>query len=427
MSALIISAKELLSWNLSIPNYQRPYKWTRKNIEELLNDIKNAIEDFEKYNRDYRYRVGTVILHKTENNTFDVVDGQQRLLSLTLINLVLDNNCKSSLQNVDFENKTTQVNLNDNFKFIKEWFSYQDESLKTNFVRAMDEILEFVVVSVGEVSAAFQLFDSQNTRGKALDPHDLLKAYHLREMKSMPYEMERAVTKWESKKTEHIKNLFGTYLFPIWNWSRCQKSSSFSSRDIDTYKGASERFQYTYAKRANKASPFFQITEPFMAGNDFFEMVDHYLTLLDNVTAEIQRNEKFEGIDFWINNKAKLSSSGFRYARDLFYAALLCYYDRFHNFEEMVVKKLFIWSFMIRVDMKNLGYDTINKYAIGEWNDDYSNVIPMFSKIIFARSHREIANVAMVTRKKNSKKDMEKWEELHRFLKKLNGEEVDNG
>ena len=290
----------------------------------------------------------------------------------------------------------------------------------------MKEILEFVVVTVDEVSAAFQLFDSQNTRGKTLDPHDLLKAYHLREMQSTPYEMERAVTKWESKKTENIKNLFGTYLFPIWNWSRCQKSSSFSSGDIDTYKGIVENSQYTYAKRANKASPFFQITEPFIAGNDFFEMVDHYLTLLDNVMAEIERNEKFNEISHCINENPNTSSSGFRYARDLFYAVLLCYYDRFHNFEEMVVKKLFIWSFMIRIDMKNLGYDSINKYAVGEWNDDYSNVIPMFSKIIFARSHREIANIAMITQKKNSKNGMEKWNKLHSLLKKLNGEEVNN-
>ena len=41
---------------------------------------------------------------------------------------------------------------------------------------------ELIVVITSDVSEAFQFFDSQNARGKALYPHDLLKAYHLREM-----------------------------------------------------------------------------------------------------------------------------------------------------------------------------------------------------------------------------------------------------
>ena len=44
------------------------------------------------------------------------------------------------------------------------------------------------------LSEAFQLFDSQNNRGKSLEPHDLLKAYHLRKQYS---EDEKIVEKWE--------------------------------------------------------------------------------------------------------------------------------------------------------------------------------------------------------------------------------------
>lgn len=58
--------------------------------------------------------------------------------------------------------------------FIREWFSLKNKDDKKNFIRAFDEILEVVVISVEKVSEAFQLFDSQNTRGKSLDPHDLL-------------------------------------------------------------------------------------------------------------------------------------------------------------------------------------------------------------------------------------------------------------
>lgn len=73
--------KDLLKMNLSIPNYQRPYKWTRRNISALLLDIDNAIIDAEKY-QDFRYRIGTIILNKIEENnpvSYDIIDGQQRI------------------------------------------------------------------------------------------------------------------------------------------------------------------------------------------------------------------------------------------------------------------------------------------------------------------------------------------------------------
>ena len=54
--------------------------------------------------------------------------------------------------------------------------------------KAIRDILEVVVLTVTELTEAFQLFDSQNTRGKALYPHDLLKAYHLREISDMDEE-----------------------------------------------------------------------------------------------------------------------------------------------------------------------------------------------------------------------------------------------
>lgn len=50
MSAYKSSIFALLSKdNLAIPNYQRPYKWTKRNIEEFLTDISKAIEEGQKY------------------------------------------------------------------------------------------------------------------------------------------------------------------------------------------------------------------------------------------------------------------------------------------------------------------------------------------------------------------------------------------
>ena len=416
----IISINKLLKMELDIPDYQRPYKWSVQNIEDLLNDITNAISDSERFRAGFKYRIGTIIVHKNERDIYDVVDGQQRIISLTLLKQYLEPGFCCSILNKDFTNKVTQGNIHANYMFIREWFSLKSDETKQAFIKALDEILEVVVIPVEKVSEAFQLFDSQNARGKALDPHDLLKAYHLREMKKYPYEMEHAVTKWEAKDTTQIRELFDLYLFPIWNWSRGIKSRSFTAKEIDTYKGIGEASVYTYARRASKAMPYFQITEPFIAGNDFFEMVDHYMFLLRDVKTEIATNPTFESIEAILEEKN--NSTGFRYTKNLFYCALLCYYDKFHNFDEMSVKKLFTWAFMVRVDMENLGFDSINKYAIGDSsNSRYTNAIPMFAKISFARLHNEISGLQIRVKREGDAPQSDNWNGLYQKLKEING------
>ena len=200
--AEIKSTNDLLGMNLNIPDYQRPYKWDIQNIEDLFLDITNAISDEDRYKTEFKYRIGTIILHKTKDDTYDVVDGQQRIISLLLLKHYLEPDFPCSLLKKDFTNKVTQYNIHRNYAFIREWFSLKSDNVKNEFIRAFKSILEVVVIYVNKVTEAFQLFDSQNTRGKALDPHDLLKAYHLREMKKYPYEMEHAVTKWEAKDNE---------------------------------------------------------------------------------------------------------------------------------------------------------------------------------------------------------------------------------
>ena len=429
----IKSINELLQMEIDIPDYQRPYKWTIQNIEELLSDIGIAINDAVKYRTSFKYRIGTIILHEKKRGVFDVVDGQQRIISLLLVKQCIEPAFKSPIFKKQFTNKVTQTNIHKNYMFIREWFSLKNDDDKKKFIQAFDEILEVVIISVGKISEAFQLFDSQNTRGKALDPHDLLKAYHLREMKKYPYEMEHAVTKWEAKDTTQIRELFDLYLFPVWNWSRGLKSRPFTAKEIDTYKGVPESSTYSYVRRACKAMPCFQITETFISGNDFFEMVEHYLYLIRDLKTEILNNPDFADIKLIICNgkevssiremdSVKYGSAGFAYARNLFYCVLLCYYDKFHNFDEMAVKKLFTWAFMIRVDMENLGFDSINKYAIGnDENSRYTNAIAMFSKISFARLHSEISSLQIRVKRNPDRANHDKWNNLYNKLKIMNG------
>ena len=412
----IIPVSECLQLNFSIPEYQRPYKWSVQSIDDMLWDINNSVQQSFSYSN-YKYRIGTIILHKTDD-VLNVVDGQQRLISLTLISKYLDNNYDNAILRNMFYDKITQKHIHDNYIHIKEWFSLRDKDIKESFKKAFLDILELVVIQVGRESEAFQLFDSQNTRGRALDPHDLLKAFHLREMQNDKYEMEYAVTKWEAKDVYKIRELFSAYLFPIWNWSRGTKTWKFTDHDIDTYKGIPSNSTYTYARRAGKASPYFQLTEPFIAGSDFFDLVDHYLRTLENIKHELATNPVFELLrPFCLPQKH--SSVGLTHVRNLFFAVVFYYYDKFHNMNELSIKKLFMWSFMLRMDLSNLGADSVNKYAIGEWSGNYTNYIPVFSKISLARLHTEIGNLQIEIDARNLDTDEQK--NLYEFLKKMRG------
>ena len=178
--AVIKSIDGLLGMNLFIPDYQRPYKWTDRNIADLLGDIDNAINDSEKY-RGFKYRIGTIILNRIVDDGKEkhgIVDGQQRVISLILLQLFLDESFSCGLLTMGFANKISQSNIHNNYRFIKDWFALKSDDYKEKLKKALVNVLEVVVVSVDNESEAFQLFDSQNTRGRALDPHDLLKAYH---------------------------------------------------------------------------------------------------------------------------------------------------------------------------------------------------------------------------------------------------------
>ena len=382
----IISVKECLEKELSIPEYQRPYKWGIHNITDLLLDIEHAIKEKKLYT-DFKYRIGTIILHK-DGDLFQVVDGQQRIISLTVLNCYLDSNFENSISKNIFTDTETLQNIHQNFQCIKEWFSLRKEEEKISFINAMKEILEVVIIYVNKESEAFQLFDSQNTRGRVLEPHDLLKAYHLREMQNDPYDMEYAVNKWEAKNVAKIRELFSDYLFPIWNWSRGKKTWRFTAKEIDNYKGITKDCPYTFAYRTQKAMPCFQLTEPFVAGRDFFEMVDYYLRLIKNIESELKHNSSLQEVWKYFENEHY--SIGLKHVRKLYKAVLLLYYDRFHMLDTLALKKIFMWAFMLRIELENVSYDSVNKYAVG---NGYYNNIPMFSVISQARKHTDIGNI----------------------------------
>ncbi|GAA9376436.1 hypothetical protein TH0757_01820 [Helicobacter pylori] len=87
--------KDILATELSayyqIPDYQRPYQWTEKNCEKLLDDLFSSYECYKESD----YFCGSLVLiaigtdSATNAKTYDVVDGQQRLSTFILLAKVL--------------------------------------------------------------------------------------------------------------------------------------------------------------------------------------------------------------------------------------------------------------------------------------------------------------------------------------------------
>src|SRR5690554_3428455 len=60
-----------------IPRFQRPYSWEREHIEDFWNDsVRESTGD---------YFIGSMVVYEITEDTFGVVDGQQRLTTITML------------------------------------------------------------------------------------------------------------------------------------------------------------------------------------------------------------------------------------------------------------------------------------------------------------------------------------------------------
>ena len=409
MQNKIINVKELLMLdNLTIPEYQRPYKWIVKNVNQLIDDIL-LFKDHKSY------RLGTIVLHKENKDSkeiLNIVDGQQRTITLFLIILAIKNSEKkkdylekhtnSSLDIKSeflFINSISQYNIKQNYQEI----SRRIKDFDTHIINFIFEKCEIVVVTLDDISEAFQFFDSQNARGRDLEPHDLLKAFHLREMFDSTEEVKTKVVQiWENMDQSRLSDLFSNKLFRIRNWSKGNSAKYFTKNDVDLFKGISVNsktklldpyakvfqmaniFVDNYNKSSDRLIDFnpmaypFQLDLPILNGKRFFEMISYY---------EIKYNkflEENEIIEI-LNNYEGMHRTGDKYTRTLFDCALIFYIDKFGMQEiEKVVEKIFVWAYKKRLEMQAVYLETIDNYALDT---------DMFKIIREANSYKDIVNL----------------------------------
>lgn len=391
---------------LTIPDYQRPYKWTAKNALQLLDDIVEARRENKE-----SYRVGTLILHRdgeADDAHYNIVDGQQRVITFALLLKALGEEQIEFLAQRLADNDYNRYNVPNNLRAfeqrvnprnLSEFEARENQSVRERLRDYIERQCEMVVVVTDDLSEAFQFFDSQNARGKSLYPHDLLKAYHLREMRDVDEtQTERVVSDWEMRDQYKVASLFGDYLYRIKEWVHGNRPDRLTDQNIYKFKGLTEKERtpyaqffkaaYAYADMVNRSyMPFvsgtrqvnaFQIDAPIIAGKPFFDYTRHYFDLLH----DIQDNSRYEG--FYINGNEIVETldryysfgRGNNTARLLFDAALLLYVDRFcpetfptreelKQFDNFTVCA-FVWAYSLRAQYSRLMWSSAQNYILGE-------------------------------------------------------------
>ena len=371
--------------NLRIPSYQRPYKWNRKHIRNLFYDLRDAMGKKE-------YQIGSVILH--ENDEYlDIVDGQQRLISISLFLHLLDDlenykGAKQLLSSAVF-GELSCYHASENYNEWENLTQLVGENQAKDICNFLLENCSVSVITMPQerLSEAFQLFDSQNNRGKSLEPHDLLKAYHLRKEDT---EDERIVEKWEQfveDKNLSLKELFDKHLFRMRRWSRGETGLTnkrygsylrFTEDFIDDFKGVdlNQNFPYLELYRHIENFPM-SITMPIIDGSKFFEYIESAHETIkehkDFLNAELGFSDEPEGEEKNLAYPEGMlniyNSSKGRYLKchNIFLNICSLFADRFGKDElsKEIVETLFIWSYYPRVKSKAIYDATVGNYAAG--------------------------------------------------------------
>lgn len=435
--------KPIENVKLSIPDYQRPYKWTARNAIQLLDDIIEA-----RNNNKEVYRVGTLILHKSIDEgleKYNIVDGQQRIITFSLLLYALyelekpkDRKTIDFLRQRVFDNSYSRRNIPNNLNaFRRRTYKNTEGDESIDFIRDMKRLRDFIekqceliVIITEDLSEAFQFFDSQNARGKALYPHDLLKAYHLREMADIDdVKTEQIVKEWERIPQQELAAFFGNYLYRVKEWIHGDWAYSLNEQNIYKFKGITKtartpyaqfyKSAFSYAELINSsAMPFvsgtrevnaFQLNTPIIAGKPFFDYTQHYY----NILKDIQDNSQYEGFyikgDMIVKTLDKYFNRGVgnRITRLLFDTALLLYVDRFcpatyptkvdSELFEQFVTYAFIWAYSLRAQYSHLGWHSAQNYVLGRCDMSIINSLNIYK--IIADSDTPISLLSLLADK----------------------------
>lgn len=227
-----------------IPSYQRPYSWTTEQASELVMDLQDYIKgkkgDIETLNP---YFLGSIVLVKSDKSESEVIDGQQRLTTLTILfsvlrHLVEKQNLKDEItkylgqeaaqlvetkeifrislrprdreffqKNIQHKDglsvlfqsreelKDSPFNIKQNAQCI---YNYLKDEPQEDLFRLTQFILKgcyLVVVATPDIDSAYRIFSVMNDRGLDLTATDILKSSIIGSIQDS--EKQRYTDKWE--------------------------------------------------------------------------------------------------------------------------------------------------------------------------------------------------------------------------------------
>ena len=253
---------------LSIPSYQRIYCWQEKQVYKLLDDIINYAKK--------PYHMGSVILHKNKDGVLDIVDGQQRLVTLTLLLHALGK--ETLLLNAVFESNEAQKYIAYNKYIIEQYCNTNKKDFNVLFI--LNNLIFSVLIIESEcLDLAYTFFSNQNSRGKTLTDYDLLKAHHLRFVHIEAQAMHLA-ERWDNllivsndeDGDKNINRTLGTHLFRLRKWMRKREWNDEEKFKVKT--------EFEAALTIEDIPPFgeqFKFNESIQGGTHFFAFAEHFV------------------------------------------------------------------------------------------------------------------------------------------------------
>ena len=174
-----------------IPIYQRNYAWGKDEIAELVRDVLDACVK-QKEN----YFIGTLVTYDKGDNTFEVIDGQQRLTTLFLILKALGKEMKNRLTYRARKRSNATIEKIPSFKH-----EYLDEDIKSGYENAYQAIGEIVTKENEQLFGDYLLnqvriihyrvpkdvdlnhyFEVMNSRGEQLEKHETVKVKLMKDL-----------------------------------------------------------------------------------------------------------------------------------------------------------------------------------------------------------------------------------------------------
>lgn len=419
----VLSVSQLLAIKqLAIPAYQRPYRWGAKNISDLFTDLATHQDKS-------AYRLGSVVFHQRTDigETLDIVDGQQRTLTLmltfkALIEVLDEESCSgkgqaprfqrqdlrqqlvalkppilSFMEREHFPSQDSELNLRRNYLELRRLVARPEfDEQQIDFLLNRCQVVCFVLQDISE---AFQFFDSQNARGRDLAPHDLLKAFHLREFAEHETSLKaEAVAHWEKLPSDELANLFALYLYRVRQWAEGKSARYFGKGEVDLFKGVNlDRVGYfPYVESLRIAHHFvddynnqyqrkidgqrmvfpFHLDQMIINGRRFFEMAEYYQKRVAAIVAEesgpqsaMLLGEVLTPIACKVlstlNSYERRHRTGDRYVRAMFDCALIFYIDKFGSQGlSLAIEKCFIWAYRCRIRQQVVQLATMDNYVL---------------------------------------------------------------